>query len=114
MTTQPANARDMVLQLPLRHKKGILPDWTSTIHLILKGEGGGEFTVRIENDTVLVDETLLGEAKLVLKGDAKTYEGIELGTTSPQMAFMFGKISVSNLTEMGNVGKAFYRVHEMA
>ncbi len=113
MATKPETAREMIEQLPLRHKKGVLPQWTSTIHLILKGDGGGEFTVHVHQDSVRVSEGLAGAPNLVLKGDAKTYEGIEFGTTNPQMAFMFGKISVSNLSEIGNLNKAFFRVHEM-
>lgn len=111
---KPTTAREMIQQLPLRLKKGVAPSWTSTIHLIIKGETGGNFTVTIENEQVSVTEGLHGSPKLELKGDSKTYEGIELGTTNPQMAFMFGKVSVSNLSEMANLAKAFYRVHEMS
>lgn len=113
MASNPATAREMIEQLPMRHKKGVLPQWTSTIHLILKGNGGGEFTIHVHQDSVRVSEGLTGVPSLVLKGDAKTYEGIELGTINPQMAFMFGKISVSNLSEIGNLNKAFFRVHQM-
>ena len=114
MMTKPTTAREMILQLPLRHKKGALPNWTCTIHLQMKGDGGGDFSVTIENEVVTVNEGLHGSPNLILKGDSKTYEGIELGTTNPQMAFMFGKVSVSNISEMGNLAKAFHRVHEMS
>jgi putative sterol carrier protein len=110
---KPTTAREMIIQLPLRHKKGVIPEWKSTVHFRIKGDGGGEFTVHIHNEQIQVLEGIHGNASLELKGDAKTYEGIELGTTSPQMAFMFGKVSVSNLSEMGNLAKVFYRVHEM-
>jgi putative sterol carrier protein len=110
---KPQSAREMIVQLPQRHKKGVLTDWSAVIHLILKGDGGGEFTVFVHQDTVQVSDGLHSTPSLILKGDAKTYEGIELGTTNAQMAFFMGKVSVSSLSEMGNLAKAFYRVHEI-
>lgn len=110
---KPVSAKEMILQLPERHKKGALPDWSAIIHLLLKGDGGGEFTVFVHKETVQVTENIQGTANLILKGDAKTYEGIELGTVNPQMAFFMGKVSVSNLSEMANLAKAFHRVHEV-
>jgi putative sterol carrier protein len=111
--SKPNSAREMIQQLPQRHKKGALPEWSAIIHMQLKGDGGGEFTVFVHQETVQVADGLQGTPNLVLKGDAKTYVGIELGSTNPQMAFFMGKVSVSSMSEMANLAKAFYRVHEL-
>ena len=70
------------------------------IHFDISGKEGGLFTVHIHDGVCEVKEGLHGEPKCVVKTKDKTYRDIELGKANPQMAFMMGKIKVSNVSEM--------------
>ncbi len=94
---EPTTARDIVLSLPDRFKQDKAGDFQATIHLMLEGEGGGEFTVRIGEGICTVEETLSGVPDCVIRASASTYVDAETGKANPAMAVMMGKIKVSDI-----------------
>ena len=90
-------AREIVLGLPDRFRQDDMDPFEGIIHLKIKGDEGGEFTVTISDNKCTVTEGLTGEADCVVKTSDKTYVDTEYGRNNPGMAVMMGKIKVSNL-----------------
>lgn len=92
-----STAREIVLSLPERFKKDKAGDFRAIVHLILEGDGGGEFTVTINQGDCQVIDELTGTPDCVIRTKASTYADTELGRANPTMAVMMGKIKVSNI-----------------
>ncbi len=76
------------------------PGYASVFHLDISGDNGGKFTVSIHDEAIEVQEGLVGEPNCVVQAKDEVYEDVEWGRTNAQMAFMFGKIKVSDIGEM--------------
>ncbi len=100
-------AREVVFDLPNRFRPDKAGDYRGTIHFIIKGEGGGEFTVEVGEGLCRVQEGLHGDAVCRVQTSAKTYLDIETGRTNPQVAFMMGRVKVTNVTELINFTRMF-------
>lgn len=105
-------AREIILSLTDRFKADKVEDDLNIVfHFDLAGDTGGEYTVTIKDKTCTVVEGLEGEAKCVVKAKGTTYADVELGKTNAQMAFMMGKIKVTNLNAMLKFVDCFDRLH---
>lgn len=94
------NAQSIIRTLPSRFRAAKAGDYHGVIHFKISGEKGGEFTVRIEGDTCMVENGCVGKADCVVETVDKTYLEMETGKLNPQIAFMMGKVKVSNVPEM--------------
>lgn len=111
MELNPTRAVDIIRSLPMRvreDKIGEAPD--AIFHFVLEGEHGGEFTVEIKNQEVFVHDGLIGIPTCETKMKASLYEELELGKANPQMAFMLGKVKVTNVGEMLKFATFFKRL----
>jgi len=106
----PTTAREIILTLPARFQPDRAGDWETLFHFDLSGSGGGQFTVRIKDRTCQVESGLLGQAKCIVKASDNTYRDLELGKANPEVAFMMGKIKISNLAEMMQFTKMFKKL----
>lgn len=108
----PTTAREIIISLSERFKPNAATDYLEIVfHFEISGERGGDFTVKIEDNACTVEEGLKGEAKCEIKVSDKNYEDIELGRTKAQMAFMMGKIKISNINAMLKFVECFERLH---
>jgi putative sterol carrier protein len=108
----PNTAREIILSLEQRFRADKVEDDVNVIfHFDISGDNGGQFTVTIADDTCKVIEGLTGEAKCVITCKDSVYEDVELGRTNPQMAFMMGKIKISNIMAMMRFIESFDRLH---
>ena len=80
-------------------------------HFDISGPEGGQFTVQIEDDTCKVTEGLEGDPKCLVTCTDKVYADVELGKTNAQMAFMMGKIKISNIMAMMKFITCFTSLH---
>jgi putative sterol carrier protein len=106
----PQTAADIVRSLCDRFRPEKAGDYSTVFHFDLSGEGGGQFTFTIENGSCRVEPGLQGQAKCVVQTAASTYCDIEFGRTNAEMAFMTGKIKISNVGEMLRFVKLFDRI----
>lgn len=106
----PETAADIIRSLSARFRPEKAGDYASVFHFDLSGEGGGQFTVTIESGACKVEEGLQGQAKCAVTSTAATYSDIEFGRTNAEMAFMTGKIKISNVGEMLRFVKLFNRI----
>ena len=99
MNQIPQTAREILYSLPSRLKEDkVEADTEGVFHFKMEGEG--DFTISLKNKTVTVEDGLIGTPTCEVKAKAKDYMDIELGKTNAQMAFMMGKIKISNIGEM--------------
>ena len=99
MDKLPETAKEILYSLPGRLKEDKVDDSTEGVfHFRMEGEG--DYTITLKNKQVTVEEGLIGTPTCEVKAKASDYADIELGKTNPQMAFMMGKIKISNLGEM--------------
>ena len=66
----------------------------------LSGEGGGQFSVVVQDGKAEVHEGKHGEPKCELKLDAQDFIKLLRGEMNPVMAVMTGKVKVSNTGEL--------------
>lgn len=110
--TDMTTAKEIINSLPARFKADKVEDDLDIVfHFELSGDEGGEYTVHIKDKACAIEEGLVGEPKCTVKAKAKVYAEVELGKTNPQMAFMMGKIKVSNLNAMLKFADCFERAH---
>jgi len=99
-------AKDFIMGFPERINPEALADKGDTcFHFKISGDGGGDFTCVSENGAFTVVEGLEGEAKCVITSTDKILMDIIKGDQNPMTAVMFGKLKISNLSEMTKFAK---------
>jgi len=88
---------------------GFLPDkagdWRAVFHFVIKG--GTDHTMTIGDGKCTVAEGLNGTPSCTLKTDADTIVGMVQGTVDGTKAFMAGKISADNMSDMMKFSTCF-------
>lgn len=108
----PETAREIILSLEQRFNADkIEEDLDIIFHFDISGANGGQFTVHLEDDACKVSEGLSGDAKCTITCKDTVYADIELGKTNAQMAFMMGRIKISNIAAMMRFIECFDRLH---
>ncbi len=103
----PENIESLMTSLPTRHRPEKTEGWAARFHFKFKGANTPDWTVIIAGTTCQVAPGLDGQPDCVVNTSADVYLGIEKGTQDPQMAFLMGKVKVSNLGQMQRFMKAF-------
>jgi putative sterol carrier protein len=109
----PAEVEAIVRSLPLRLRADKIEGYHGRFHLVLEGDAKPEWTVIIADGACEVHEGLHGEPSCVLAMPAKTYVGVETGTKNPMVAFLKGRIKISNVGQMRRYDKAFYKLYDL-
>lgn len=76
-------------------------------HFDLDGEGGGQYTVQIENEELSVKEGFHGEPSCTVKATSENFMKVIRGELKPLNALLFGKVKVSNQGELIKYAKVF-------
>jgi putative sterol carrier protein len=102
------SARDFILGLSSKiNPEALAGKQDTSFHFKLAGEGGGDFTAAIEKEQLTIKEGLEGTAKCVISCTADVMMEIVRKERNPTMAFMTGKIKVSNIGELTKYAKTF-------
>ena len=102
------SARDFILGLSSKINPESLAGKADTnFHFKLDGEGGGDFTAAIENEKLNITEGLSGTPKCIVTTTSAILMEIVRKERNPTMAFMTGKIKVSNIGELTKYAKTF-------
>ena len=109
-SSQVWTAKSILQSLPDRLKKDKVNGQKLLFHFDLSGENGGQFSVQVGDRTCSVDQGLNGEPDCTVSTEASTYEDLELGRLSPEMAVMGGQIKISNLPAMMQFVKLFRKI----
>lgn len=110
--TQPPRspAESILYSLPERFRADKAGNYQGIFHFKLSGSEGGDYTVTLAFGRCSVEPGLTGKATCVLESSAKTYLDMETGKTNPQIAFMMGKVKISNIPEMMQFLKFFRKL----
>lgn len=109
----PQTAAEILQSLPKRFLPEKAGDWETIFHFDISGPEGGPFTVNIKKGRCTVEPGITGEAKCTVTVSDKVYQDIELGKMKAEVAFMTGKIRMSDLGEMMQFTKVFQRFEKM-
>ncbi|MCA9707506.1 MAG: SCP2 sterol-binding domain-containing protein [Myxococcales bacterium] len=107
-----AHVESIVRSLPGRLRPEKVEDYRGVFHLALRGADKPDWTVVIEDGACTVSEGHHGEPSCVLSMPAKTYVGVETGKKNPMVAFLKGRIKITNVGQMRRYDKAFYKLYD--
>ncbi|MBI4614145.1 MAG: SDR family NAD(P)-dependent oxidoreductase [Planctomycetes bacterium] len=80
-------------------------DWDSALHFEIAG--AENWTIRVSGGKAAVAKGLEGKPTCVVKTDAETLAGMIEGRVKGEHAFMQGKISATNVSDLTKFGKVF-------
>ncbi|MCH2022892.1 MAG: SCP2 sterol-binding domain-containing protein [Saprospiraceae bacterium] len=99
-------AKEFIMGFPERVNPEALEGKGDTcFHFKISGDDGGDFTAVATNGQFKVVEGLEGEAKCVISSTDTVLMDIIRGDQNPMTAVMFGKLKISNLSEMTKFAK---------
>ena len=98
--------------LPLGFQADKAGDWKAVFHFAIKG--GTDHTMTVAGGECIVEVGLNGTPSCTLKTDADTIVGLVQGTVDGTKAFMAGKISADNMSDMMKFSTSFKMDREAA
>ncbi len=101
------NTRDFILSLPNTVKKEWLQGVDTNFHFDIEGEGGGQFSIIVKDDTLQVFEHFEGEPKCKITAKEANLIKLLRGEINPMMAVFTGKVKISNTSEIIKYAKLF-------
>ncbi|MGK5091379.1 SDR family oxidoreductase [Deltaproteobacteria bacterium TL4] len=98
--TGPQTVEAILHTLPARFLADKANGVSIIVHFKISGQGGGNYTVIIDQNQCQPLSELHGEPQCVVETDAETYVDMALGKVQPEFAFMAGKLMVSEISTM--------------
>lgn len=109
----PAEVEAIMRSLPARLRPEKVEGWGGIFHFVLRGDDKPEWTIYVEDGRCWVEEGLHGEPACVVAMPSKTFVKIETGKRNPMVAFLKGRIKVTNVGQMRRYDKAFYKLYDV-
>src|SRR5919108_815280 len=100
-------SREFIYKLPSKVSREAIADIATIFHFDFEGEGGGQFTVRLDKGTVNVSDGLHGEPECVVRSTNDDFMKLLRGELNPMMAILTGKVKISNQSAMLKYAKIF-------
>jgi putative sterol carrier protein len=100
-------AAEFIQSLPKKATPEVLEGLSTLFHFDLEGEGGGQFSLAIDGGKMDVQTGHHGTPKCTVKTKSEFMMKVIRGEENPMSAVMFGKIKISNLSEMMKYAKIF-------
>lgn len=101
------NALDFIQSLTSKVNKDAIAGHNTTFHFDIGGDNAGQKTVKITDGNLEVLDGLVGDSQCTVAVKGDTLMKIVKGEENPMMAFMMGKIKVSNPGELMKYAKIF-------
>lgn len=93
--------------MPRRFRPEKAEGFSAVFHFDLAGDEPGQWTLRIADGACATEPGHAGDCDCLVQMDQATYLGVETGRLNPQVAFMSGKIKVSDIAKMMTLAQAF-------
>ncbi|MDB5095609.1 MAG: citronellyl-CoA dehydrogenase [Cyanobacteria bacterium RYN_339] len=103
----PNTVPELFLSLPTRLRPEKTEGLRTRVHFQFPGSA---WTVEIDGPLCQVQEGLHGEPACVVQSTEEVYLDLEAGRESPEMAFMTGKVKISNPLVMQQFARSFRRI----
>jgi SCP-2 sterol transfer family len=113
MRDTPAEVEPILRSLPARLRPERLGGYAGVFHFDIPGAASPRWTITIEDGACRVDEGHRGEPTCTITMDETTFLSIETGKQNPVMAFVKGKIKVTNVGQMRKYDRAFFRFYDV-
>lgn len=98
-------AKEFIYSIPEKAHADAIEGLKTNFHFELEGDGGGDFTLVVENGTATIEEGLQGDPRCTVKAKAKNFMKVINKEMNPMMALMMGKVKVSNQGELMKFAK---------
>ena len=112
----PATPADRLADVFARMPLGFLPEkagsWQAVLHFQIAG--AGDFTLKIADGAASTAKGLEGSPTCVVKTDADTFLGMVDGRIDGQQAFMQGKVTATNISDMMKYRSSFSKEKALA
>ncbi len=99
--------REFLYGLPARVDPAAIAGLETLFHFDIDGPGGGQFTVRLGDGKVLVEDGLSGEPKCTVRASDENLVQLVTGQLNPMLAVLTGKVKISHQGEMMKYAKLF-------
>lgn len=109
----PAEVGAILRTLPQRLRPERLGGYAGVFHFVITGAATPSWTIAIDAGACRVEEGHVGEATCSVTMDEETFLSIETGKQNPVMAFVKGRIKVTNVGHMRKYDRAFYRFYDV-
>jgi putative sterol carrier protein len=113
MANTPAEVAAIFESLPGRFRPDRAADVRAVYHWTIDGAARDRWTVEIADAECRVRPGHEGQADCSIAMSEQTFLAIETGRRNPVMAFVKGKIKVSNVGAMRRYDRAFFRFHDI-
>lgn len=113
MRDTPAETEAIIRSLPGRLRADRVGNYAGVFHFDITGASAPKWTVRIDDGTCRVEPGHEGEPTCTVTMDESTFLSIETGKQNPVMAFVKGRIKVSNVGHMRKYDRAFFRFYDV-
>ncbi len=100
-------AKEFITKLPERVNQEALEGHITCFHFEIIGDGGGHYTVLVEEGEMRVIESLEGAPKCRVTSSDVDFMAVINKELNPLMALMTGKIKITNQGEMLKYAKIF-------
>jgi len=99
------NTRELLYALPAKVSPAAIEGLETVFHFDI--EGGGQYTISVDNGKIKVEDGLVGEPKCVVRASDANFINLVTGELNPMMALLTGKVKISNQSEMIKYAKIF-------
>ena len=113
MRDTPAEVDAIFRTLPARLRVDRVEGYRGVFHFEIRESATPAWTVTIADGACTVDAGFNGEPTCNVTMDETTFLNIETGRQNPMMAFVKGRIRVTNVGQMRRYERAFYRFHDV-
>ncbi len=100
-------AKEFIQTLPEKVHPDAIEGASTVFHFDIDGDGGGQFTVALEDGKVDVKDGFEGEAKCKVTASSQNLVSVVTGKLNPMMAVLTGKVKISNQGELLKYAKIF-------
>jgi putative sterol carrier protein len=100
-------AKEIILALPDKIDKAAVEGKETIFHIVLSGEGGGNFSLNLKDNILNISEELIGEPKCTVKTDAESFVKLVKREANPMLMLLTGKVKIDNQGELLKYAKIF-------
>ena len=112
MRDTPSEVDAIFRSLPARLRVDRVEGYRGVFQFDIRESSTPHWTVTIEGGACVVEPGLLGEPTCTVAMDEATFLSIETGRQNPMLAFVKGRIRVTNVGQMRRYDRAFFRFHD--
>lgn len=113
MRDTPAEVDAIFRCLPARLRTDRVAGYRGIFHFDIRGAASPQWTVVIDEGACTVAPGFDGEPTCTISMDETTFLAIETGRQNPVIAFVKGRIKVTNVGQMRKYDRAFFRFHDV-